>query len=132
MAVKEIGQHRHRTASLVPDFTADFSANIDPNHCAIGSEQAAAFRAVVESLGIATKAKGSLVAPPPRHRGLAASPDPAALPDCGAGSGTTTLGPRVPSGPAYSHRSDHSCAYDASILPLTAGWPPALRARNRR
>jgi len=41
------------------------------------------------------------------------------------------LGPRAPIGPAYSHRSDHSCACDASIRPSTAGWPPALRARNR-
>src|ERR1700733_3125486 len=65
------------------------------------------------------------------HLGLAASPGPAVPPGCGAGSGATTVGPHVLIGPTYSHRSDHSSACDASIRPLTAGWRPALRARNR-
>src|SRR5260370_39747613 len=64
--------------------------------------------------------------------GLVISPDPAALPDCGAGSGATIADPRAPIAPTCWHRSDHSSACDASAHPSSADWPPALDVRNRR
>src|SRR3981189_3277501 len=66
------------------------------------------------------------------RRGLVASPGPAALLGSGAASDAATADPLVPTELTCSHRSDHSSACDVSTLPLTAGWPPALRARNRR
>src|SRR5260370_16535590 len=64
--------------------------------------------------------------------GLVISPDPAALPGCGDGSGATIADPRAPIAPTCWHRSDHSSACDASTHPSSADWPPALHVRNRR
>src|ERR1017187_594123 len=47
-------------------------------------------------------------------------------------SGATIADRRVPIAPTCCHRSDHSSVCAVSTLPLIAGWPPALRARNRR
>src|ERR1039458_4451498 len=70
-------------------------------------------------------------APTPRRPGLATPPDPGALLDCDAESGTTTADPPAPSAPTCWHRCDRSSAYDASTLPSTAGWPPVLRVPAR-
>src|SRR5260370_7794558 len=66
-----------------------------------------------------------------RH-GLVIPPDPAALPDCGAGSCATIADPLALIVPTCWHRSDHSSACDASTHPSSADWPPALHVRNRR
>jgi|GraSoiStandDraft_32_1057276.scaffolds.fasta_scaffold124524_2 hypothetical protein len=60
-------------------------------------------------------------------RCTARSPAP---PDCGAESDTTTADRPAPIMPTCSHRCDHSCAYDASTPPLTAGLPPTPRAHH--
>src|SRR6266478_2455720 len=54
--------------------------------------------------------------PIPRRPGLATPPDPGALLDCDAESGTTTADPPAPIVPTCWHRCDRSSACDASTL----------------
>src|SRR4029077_17452361 len=84
------------------------------------------------SLPVLARRLSARSAPTLFHRGLVTPPGPAVLPYSGAAWGVTIADRRVPIAPTCWHRFDHSYACDASIPPLTGGWPPALRVRNRR